>query len=76
MNSVMNEIVQIEKELGFEEEDVLELDEILISDFKIVNRPEWTWVEKSTLYKIGSYKTKLEEVKRRYIQQSILINGR
>ena len=30
MNSVMNEIVQIEKELGFAEDEIIEIDEMML----------------------------------------------
>ena len=40
----MNEIVQIEKELGFEEDDIIEIDEMMMRMQNI--RKEWTWKEK------------------------------
>ena len=57
MNSVMNEIVQIEKELGFNEDDIIEIDEMMMRMQNI--RSEWTWKEKINFEKIGKYKDKL-----------------
>ena len=56
-NSVMNEIVQIEKELGFDEDDIIEIDEMMMRMQNI--RKEWTWKEKINFEKIGKYKDKL-----------------
>ncbi len=60
MNSVMNEIVQIEKELGFSEDEIIEIDEMMLRMQDI--RSEWTWKEKLNLNKIGKYKKKLSEL--------------
>jgi very-short-patch-repair endonuclease len=74
-NNVMNEIAQFEKELGFEQEgEIVELDDMCLRLQE--NRPEWKWVEKINIDKIGSYKMPLKDAKKDGIyNRPILILG-